>query len=320
MKTRINSKKLVAAMLATTMIMATGCGKSEDDTTATTTSQPEVTTEATTNQTENADVEETTGNTEETTENLDTSSDVDYMTTKGFIPLSQAIEFYEFEKDENEDSMFIYADSTYRGEYRLCSDAKDIITVDFDYDANEGYIEVNDVKSTFYASAISNVAIIDIDKNDSYKEVAIYDEGPSADPTIILYRYCDGELYNLGEFCGRYDFDYVLFDQQGRIIDAEGYIEFLDTQIVASYYDIEDNNAVKVLVDLSGALNQKYRVSRDIMVAFNTSKEDIYDLDNLITIKAGEEIVLIEAYESLVEFCIELPDGTRGYITTQIAG
>ncbi len=310
MKKKMYSKRILA-VLATTILLATGCGN-VDDTSNTSDALDEK--ESTSVE---VTIHATKDTTEDATDNTDTSSDVDIMTTKGFIPLSQAIESYVFEK---EDSMFIYADSTYRGEYRLCCEAKDIIVIKFDYDMSEGYVEVNGEKESFYATAISNVAIVDIDKTDSYKEIALYDEGPSDDPAIILFRYCDGELYNLGEFYGRYDHDYVLFDHEGKILSADGYIDFLDTKIVAKYYEVKGNKSVSVSADTSGALNKSYRVSKDMSVAFSTSKDDVYDLENIITIKAGEKIVLLEAYEGLVEFYVELPDGTKGYITTQLAG
>ena len=310
MKKKMYSKRILA-VLATTILLATGCGN-VDDTSNTSDALDEK--ESTSVE---VTIHATKDTTEDATDNTDTSSDVDIMTTKGFIPLSQAIESYVFEK---EDSMFIYADSTYRGEYRLCCEAKDIIVIKFDYDMSEGYVEVNGEKESFYATAISNVAIVDIDKTDSYKEIALYDEGPSDDPAIILFRYCDGELYNLGEFYGRYDHDYVLFDHEGKILSADGYIDFLDTKIVDKYYEVKGNKSVSVSADTSGALNKSYRVSKDMSVAFSTSKDDVYDLENIITIKAGEKIVLLEAYEGLVEFYVELPDGTKGYITTQLAG
>lgn len=317
----------MATVMATALLLMTGCGSADDnEQAADTTKSAEAATEST-DETSATNADETTGETaseEDTTEpatdDLVTTPDVDITTTKGFIPLSQAIEFYEFEKEETEDSMFVYADSKYTGQYRLCSEAKDEITIDFDYDMSEGYIEVNGVKSTFNATAISNVAIIDIDKTDSYKEIAIYDEGPSADPNIILYRYCNGELYKLGQFGGRHDFDYILFDQQGRIIDAGGYIDFLDTQVVSSYYTIENNEAVSVPVDLSGALNQKYRVSRDIMVGHKESEDDFFDITDLLAISVGDEIELIEATPEEEEYYVELPDGRRVYITTHVAG
>ena len=323
MKKKMYTKQIVA-VLATTILLSTGCGNADDSSTIDNSNQIETTTQANDtsntsdvlNEKESTSAEVTTDATEDTTENTDTSPDVDIMTTKGFIPLSQAIESYVFEK---EDSMFIYADSTYRGEYRLCCEAKDIIVIKFDYDMSEGYVEVNGEKESFYATAISNVAIVDIDKTDSYKEIALYDEGPSDDPAIILFRYCDGELYNLGEFYGRYDHDYVLFDHEGKILSADGYIDFLDTKIVAKYYEVKGNKSVSVSADTSGALNKSYRVSKDMSVAFSTSKDHV-DLENIITIKAGEKIVLLEAYEGLVEFYVELPDGTKGYITTQLAG
>lgn len=45
-------------------------------------------------------------------------------------------------------------------------------------------------------------SVVDIDTLDAYIEVAIHDDGPSADPELKFYRYVDGELVNLGSVEG----------------------------------------------------------------------------------------------------------------------
>ena len=42
--------------------------------------------------------------------------------------------------------------------------------------------------------------IFDIDPRDTYKEIGLYFDGPSGDPSTALYRYVDGMLYWVGSF------------------------------------------------------------------------------------------------------------------------
>ncbi len=45
-------------------------------------------------------------------------------------------------------------------------------------------------------------SLVDIDTLDTFTEVAVHDDGPSADPELKIYRYVDGELVNLGSIEG----------------------------------------------------------------------------------------------------------------------
>ena len=56
---------------------------------------------------------------------------------------------------------------------------------------NSLYMECPDV-ATWY--------IFDVDTTDSYKEIGIYQDGPSSDPYTTLLRFEDGVLHNLGGF------------------------------------------------------------------------------------------------------------------------
>lgn len=46
----------------------------------------------------------------------------------------------------------------------------------------------------------STYYIFDVDKNDSYREIGIYFDGPSGDPATYLFHYGNGQLANLGSF------------------------------------------------------------------------------------------------------------------------
>ena len=160
-----------------------------------------------------------------------------------------------------------------------------------------------------------NKRIVDIDTSDSYKEIAVYDAGPSGDPNVIFYRYADNKLSEIGYGEANRDYDEILFDKKGNVIDEYGYVDFIDLPIVVKYKDMKAESSTEVYVSYSGALNKTYTVSRNITVAF-TESDDI-NVENLngnieyISLKEGDKIVLIDMKLEWKTFYIELPDGTK---------
>lgn len=111
------------------------------------------------------------------------------MDIKDFKPITDSFIDYEFNVKKNgaesqPNSFFV------EGEYDLNQDGKpDKINVMLqgfvgeDGEEVQTYIEVNGIKQDFYMSYTTDgeVRIIDLDKNDEFIEVAIFDEGPSGD-------------------------------------------------------------------------------------------------------------------------------------------
>lgn len=323
------SKKIAVAVLAS-MMLVTGCGAYEENEKATTAGSGANVAETQTDETDNAegqtsaaeDVKKEETNekaSEEATENI--SKNAEYMTTEGFYHLNEVIDSYTFAKEDGNEDVNV----KFTGEYSLTSDAKDIITVGGNYDTCEAYIEINGIKKNFGADCVENVAIIDLDEKDTYKEIAVYDAGPSNDPNIIFFRLVDGEIYEMGYACARYDYNEILFDKNGRIIDGYGYISFTDTQVVADYYEIKDNSFDKIQADYESALGEKYTITENITVAFiETENTNVFeaasDEEEYVELKVGDEIILLDDESPSCLYYVELPDGRRGVIRTQLAG
>lgn len=343
MKKKNYSKRLAAVMLATTLLLVTGCGKADDkiaentsvNQTDTTGVEEPTESETTENQstsenvtTENPTTEATTTETDTTVEEETTTEiivELKEIVAEDYVPLSSVTEDYTFTCEyTGEEGVYEYDQVTYNGQYPLSGGEDDEITVFVDRENSDAsYIEINGVKQEIYIyTAILDVIIIDIDSTDSYKEVAILDDGPSADPNVMIYRYCDGKIYELGSYSsdGNYEFSNVLFDKKGKIISEPCHIDFLEELIVKHYFEVDENNQVtKVTVDNSAAMNKRYKLSRDITISFKETEEEDYDLMNLLHFKKGEEILLINIH-SFYEYYVELPDGRRGYMTTHVAG
>ena len=70
-----------------------------------------------------------------------------------------------------------------------------------------------DVASTledmgYYCESVMDYwAVVDIDTSDSFKEIAIFDDGPSSDPNSIFFRYEGGALTMLGRVYGMWEID-----------------------------------------------------------------------------------------------------------------
>lgn len=294
MKRKLFTKSVAMLMLAASILSVAGCNKADDSS----------------NESGSYD-------------------DKSYMTTAGFYPISSiansyTLEMKYMEDDESSNKETVYGGKTYSGEYALASGEKDTIFI-ADYEgSNEAYIEINGIKKDISVDHIEVVSFVDIDERDEYKEIVLYDLGASADPSLRIFRFCDNTIYDLGVYNGN-DYDDILFDKEGRIIENAGYIDFAEPQIVTEYFEVTNNKATSASVDYSVAMNKTYKLSKDLTVAFcETDSDNLKDaqinLENLIELKAGQEIKLVKIDLSNELYCVELPDGRRAVFTTRLAG
>lgn len=247
----------------------------------------------------------------------------------GFISLSQAKEDYKFTKESKlvEDEMNPVTIVT--GEYALNSDKKDKIVITSNSLDETGKIKVNDVEVKCGLINIEDVVIIDIDKNDSYKEIAVLDNGFSDDYEMTIFRYAEGKLYELGFVGAVRGFEDILFDKEGKVIGSYNYTYFLNTKIVTEYNMVINNKLERIVNDNDANMNKKYAVANEMQVAFSETEnmeishgklDVVLDYENLIKLKAGEEITLIKANPFEELYYVELPDGRRGVMDTRVAG
>lgn len=251
--------------------------------------------------------------------------DGSYMTTEGFVTLYDIREDFQYSV-ENVDEW----NRIYRGEYALYGDTKcEIVVADYCHnvsyeDIRNPYIEINGVKKRIYLESFKDIAIIDLDTTDEYKEVVVLDDGPSADPYFHIFRYDGEKLYQVCEVYGVYRHEYILFDTKGSIMDMNCYIEFLDTHIVNQYYTCKDDVVEIVHTDYESALNKTYTIRRDMCFAFtecDIDDENVYlDINDLYNLKKGDKIKLIRMDNDNERYYIQLPDGRKGYMSTRVAG
>ncbi len=76
---------------------------------------------------------------------------------------------------------------------------------------------------------IATYYIFDLDREDPYKEIGVYFDGPSFDPLTCLFRYEDGRLFLLGQFESEPLEDIHSLYMMDSPLDRSSYQEILDT-------------------------------------------------------------------------------------------
>lgn len=84
--------------------------------------------------------------------------------------------------------------------------------------------------------------LIDTDTTDGYKEIALFDAGPSDDPCTILMRYADGNLREIGSFTSH---PYDAKISGDGIVYANLRMDILETNFVEGKWKLEDGDSFK---------------------------------------------------------------------------
>ncbi|MFA7244899.1 MAG: SH3 domain-containing protein [Candidatus Magasanikbacteria bacterium] len=151
--------------------------------------------------------------------------------------------------------------------------------------------------------------IVDIDKSDKLKEIAVTDEGPSSDYATTFYQYDGKNLKSLGTIQGIYE--NMLFDGKGKLTtQTRGSI--LDTWFFADDYSLSTNN---ILVNIP-----KDFYARDTEVTLLQAlalKRSPQDDSTIITTLQKDEIVKIIACDNKKWCQIEKKDGLKGWFAVK---
>ena len=257
---------------------------------------------------------------QETSENKEEipASEVVNMTTEGYSSMESIKIWSDFKVEESEELVdgLTRTNVSITGSYPLSkSDIADSIVIESSY-RYYSYIEINGVKKKFRGAIIFDAEIIDIDSEDEYKEVVVYDHGPSADPTIHIFRFVDNSIVEIGSFGAKYEYDEILFNGKGRIIGGTNYLYFLDTEIVTEFTEVKDDVVNIYHPDYNELLNKKYILSKDIEVEYpeEPNLTDTPFENNRVRLEEGMEIKLLEIKfvedYFILGYVVELPDGS----------
>lgn len=208
-------------------------------------------------------------------------------------------------------------------------------------------VDIDGHKVEFWIDSFEGADIVDLDINDNLKELALYADGPSADPTVVFIRYDGSEIHFIEdisdgvrykEFYGAFDAsekDVVPFygalwvNQKGKMITSFQNIGFTDKRIALGGYEIgSDNIAKKIEFDKIDYFPKKYKISEDFRAFFtptDTSPENIdderfdcgYDVNNMTDFKKGQNVEIIDYEKSDLDgyysFYVDI-DGQKGVL------
>jgi hypothetical protein len=211
---------------------------------------------------------------------------------------------------------------TIDGEYDLDGDGEaDKINAVLKADNDDSsFVEVNGMKVALELSnPTGSINIIDLDRRDNYTEVAVFDDGPSGDPTITFLRYDGRKLYTIGSIDR-----YALMDGEGKFISWFHLANNFKPQFFSAWGEFKNNEYVITNHDVEQYIGKTYEVDGTGFFApleFNPEvyfEHVVWDSENLREFKATK-IKLLDIHirpddRTLNWFYVELPDGEKGLL------
>ena len=118
------------------------------------------------------------------------------------------------------------------------------------------YIEVNGNRLMLdHGNFSGEMQLIDLDSRDSYTEIAVFDDGPSADPLLQFYRY-DGEKVR---FVGSID-RYSLMDGKGRFISSFHLASNFHPQFYSAWGEFRNGEYVTTNADVGQYIGKTFEI------------------------------------------------------------
>ncbi len=243
--------------------------------------------------------------------------------------------FYNLKKHIIKDDFDLYRDEkdfllSVEGKYDLNQDGElDKILANF-AGGKESLIEVNGHKIAVAFDKPVDFYLIDLIQDDGFIELAMYDDGPSADPKTTFYRYSGKRLYKLATIntdikakCTIYPYyGNVLTDGKGKIIGPDHIAKFLSPNIVKGYYSIEGDRFKLKSIDYKKYLEDEYTFTSDFDAFFveknletKISKKDLnfsWDENEIVKFKRGERVKVILVGDFW--YGVRLQDGRTGLL------
>ena len=255
-----------------------------------------------------------------------------------FVPMNDALADEPFEALGDD-----YNGRTYRADAVLYGDKKGNITVEFE--GNDAYISLYGAKYKASIEAPLAINIVDLDTSDEYRELAIWTEGPSADPGVDFFRFNGKEVVPLNFYNSEYDYtssniygfldadkDDILptygaiwTDGKGRVVTSFQNVGFIEKRVALSCFELDGDRWVEKELEPTGLIGE-HTVAGDFKAFFTPSDNSPLDLNNIKyfqnfdpkyvkEFKKGEKIKIIDyaPLYSYYTFYIEY-QGERGVI------
>ena len=133
--------------------------------------------------------------------------------------------------------------------------------------------------------------LTDLDIRDKYKEIVVYDDGPSGDPQYIFFRYDGSDIIELGTIGGS-----PKINGCGRLITS--CMDFISPEIILETSAITENGFQHFDIDPAGALGKKYTLAYDFDTYFEefdsvpSDFQPSYDMSKMHSFKKDQKITL----------------------------
>ncbi len=236
-----------------------------------------------------------------------------------------------------------YDGRTYVADDVLYKDEKGNLAVEF-----RGYDTYIFLYGRHYKTSIESplaINIVDLDKNDDYRELAIWSEGPSGDPGADFFRFDGSKVVPLTFYNEEYDYEsskiYGYFDAdeddvgptygamwtdgEGRVVTPFQIAGFIEKRVALSCFELDGNQWRVKELDVPELIGE-HTVSQDFSAFYTQSDDCPSDLGDSIyfrnfdpqyakEFKKGEKIEIIDyaPIYSYYMFYVEY-QGERGVI------
>ncbi|HOQ08165.1 MAG TPA: hypothetical protein PLP87_10245, partial [Clostridiales bacterium] len=175
-----------------------------------------------------------------------------------FLALDEFFIYYGFDVHYDEQLEFYERVYTIRGTYDMDGDGEeDSILALINTGYSEGsYIEVNGNRLMLdHGNFSGEMQLIDLDSRDSYTEIAVFDDGPSADPLLQFYRYDGEKVY----FVGSID-RYSLMDGKGRFISSFHLASNFHPQFYSAWGEFRNGEYVTTNADVGQYIGKTFEI------------------------------------------------------------
>ncbi len=226
------------------------------------------------------------------------------------------------------------------GSYDLNSDGKaDNFKLAFKDEVDGGgksILSVGGKSTQLSLHQLAGVYVVDLDKSDNMKELAVVNYGLDVYIETYFYRYDGSNLTLSGNIQGGFLSDPGIpgynvtaynndlkTDGKGRVIPQFGVMQYTSPQIMENTYELKNNSLKSISLDLSNTLNKEYTISQDIKPYFEQVNPVPsgymlkYDDSSIISLKKGQKITIKKINTSINEglyATVQLDNGKCGVL------
>jgi len=188
-------------------------------------------------------------------------------------------------------------------------------------------LKVNDIETSLIAQYPSlDFNIIEINTNDKFKVIDVFEEGASDDPKSSLFIYDGKSIKKIGEL---HAYEYKL-DGHSKVWTPLDTISLLEPNINIGWTEMNNRHQLNYrLIDKSSFTNKRYKISaaqdsdNNPWRIYKTSESSPYGEDYIAKVSQGDDVTLIDITRQGgrdVALKVKLDDGKEGWMIHFLGG